>query len=92
MGGRVSLSFPRLVFQTLTAGNGSPLTVRPLAQASTGLSLPATIRAYFKHSIACTKTRFLSSHPSNLATYATLFGMPWLEPLLWKFQQWLYSK
>ena len=29
---------------------------------------------------------------SNLATYASLFGMAWLEPIMWKLQQWLYSK
>lgn len=29
---------------------------------------------------------------SNLATYATLFGMSWLEPIMWRLQQWLYSK
>lgn len=29
---------------------------------------------------------------SNLATYASLFGMSWLEPIMWKLQQWLYSK
>lgn len=29
---------------------------------------------------------------SNLATYATLFGLPWLEPIMWVWQRWLYSK
>jgi hypothetical protein len=28
----------------------------------------------------------------NLATYATLFGLPWLEPVIWIWQRWLYSK
>lgn len=31
-------------------------------------------------------------HHSNLATYATLFGLPWLEPVIWIWQRWLYSK
>lgn len=29
---------------------------------------------------------------SNLATYATLFGLSWLEPLMWSLQRWLYAK
>lgn len=29
---------------------------------------------------------------SNLATYATLFGLSWLEPLMWTLQRWLYAK
>lgn len=28
----------------------------------------------------------------NLATYATLFGLSWLEPLMWSLQRWLYAK
>lgn len=29
---------------------------------------------------------------SNLATYATLFGLSWLEPVMWSLQRWLYAK
>jgi hypothetical protein len=34
----------------------------------------------------------VASYHTNLATYATLFGMPRLEPIMWRFQQWLYAK
>ncbi|TXT10662.1 hypothetical protein VHUM_02167 [Vanrija humicola] len=34
----------------------------------------------------------VASYHTNLATYATLFGMSWLEPIMWRFQSWLYSK
>lgn len=34
----------------------------------------------------------VASYHTNLATYATLFGMSWLEPIMWHFQRWLYSK
>ncbi|EIW72346.1 hypothetical protein TREMEDRAFT_26471 [Tremella mesenterica DSM 1558] len=34
----------------------------------------------------------VSSYHTNLATYAKLFGWSWLEPILWRFQRWLYSK
>ncbi|ORX37435.1 hypothetical protein BD324DRAFT_449992 [Kockovaella imperatae] len=33
----------------------------------------------------------VASYHTNLATYATLFGMPRLEPVIWRFQRWLYS-
>ncbi|KAJ9101246.1 hypothetical protein QFC21_003465 [Naganishia friedmannii] len=32
------------------------------------------------------------SRCSNIATYATLFGLPWLEPIIWKWQSYLLSK
>ncbi|KLT45009.1 UDP-Glycosyltransferase/glycogen phosphorylase [Cutaneotrichosporon oleaginosum] len=34
----------------------------------------------------------VASYHTNLATYATLFGLSWLEPVMWRLQQWLYSK
>lgn len=34
----------------------------------------------------------VASYHTNLATYATLFGLPWLEPIIWVWQRWLYSK
>lgn len=34
----------------------------------------------------------VASYHTNLATYATLFGMGWLEPMMWRLQRWLYSK
>ncbi|ORY20791.1 hypothetical protein BCR39DRAFT_554814 [Naematelia encephala] len=34
----------------------------------------------------------VASYHTNLATYATLFGMSWLEPIMWRLQRWLYSK
>ncbi|GMK54170.1 hypothetical protein CspeluHIS016_0107560 [Cutaneotrichosporon spelunceum] len=34
----------------------------------------------------------VASYHTNLATYATLFGLSWLEPPMWRLQQWLYSK
>lgn len=38
------------------------------------------------------KTCADSNCSSNLATYATLFGLPWLEPIIWKWQSYLLSK
>ncbi|KAL7419253.1 hypothetical protein Q5752_006090 [Cryptotrichosporon argae] len=34
----------------------------------------------------------VASYHTNLATYATLFGLPWLTPLMWRLQQKLYGK
>ncbi|KAK8866179.1 hypothetical protein IAR55_001330 [Kwoniella newhampshirensis] len=34
----------------------------------------------------------VASYHTNLATYATLFGLSWLTPLMWRFQHSLYSK
>ncbi|BEI93893.1 uncharacterized protein CcaverHIS019_0603520 [Cutaneotrichosporon cavernicola] len=34
----------------------------------------------------------VASYHTNLATYATLFGLSWLEPVMWRLQKWLYSK
>ncbi|CED82388.1 Cytochrome b5 [Phaffia rhodozyma] len=34
----------------------------------------------------------VASYHTNLATYATLFGLPWLEPIIWVWQRWLYQK
>ncbi|KAL7413387.1 hypothetical protein BDY24DRAFT_389910 [Mrakia frigida] len=34
----------------------------------------------------------VASYHTNLATYATLFGFPWFEPIMWVWQRWLYSK
>lgn len=34
----------------------------------------------------------VASYHTNLATYAKLFGWTWLEPIMWRFQRWLYSK
>ncbi|GHJ89291.1 hypothetical protein NliqN6_5693 [Naganishia liquefaciens] len=34
----------------------------------------------------------VASYHTNLATYATLFGLPWLEPIIWKWQTYLLSK
>ena len=45
--------------------------------------------------VSCEPGRTLTpiySSGSNLATYATLFGLPWLEPIIWVWQRWLYSK
>ncbi|WWD17615.1 hypothetical protein CI109_102056 [Kwoniella shandongensis] len=34
----------------------------------------------------------VASYHTNLATYATLFGLSWLTPIMWRFQRSLYSK
>jgi hypothetical protein len=43
-------------------------------------------------SITDVSRSWIADSDSNLATYATLFGMPWLEPYMWRFQKWLYNK
>ncbi|WVQ82465.1 hypothetical protein IAT38_004594 [Cryptococcus sp. DSM 104549] len=34
----------------------------------------------------------VASYHTNLATYATLFGLSYLTPIIWRFQHFLYSK
>ncbi|EJU04876.1 UDP-Glycosyltransferase/glycogen phosphorylase [Dacryopinax primogenitus] len=34
----------------------------------------------------------VASYHTNLPTYATLFGIAWLEPIMWKFTRWLHAK
>ncbi|KAF8322514.1 UDP-Glycosyltransferase/glycogen phosphorylase, partial [Clavulina sp. PMI_390] len=34
----------------------------------------------------------VASYHTNLPTYATLFGFPWLEPIMWRFVRWLHRK
>ncbi len=34
----------------------------------------------------------VASYHTNLGTYATLFGMGWLEPWIWALQRYLHTK
>ncbi|KZT56971.1 glycosyltransferase family 4 protein [Calocera cornea HHB12733] len=34
----------------------------------------------------------VASYHTNLPTYATLFGLAWLEPIMWNLTRWLHAK
>ncbi len=89
VGWRVGSLFRRKGHYLLSLGNGSAKRVQLSERVSLELWWPATIRELSETQYG---PLLILTQRRNLATYATLFGMSWLEPIIWRFQSWLYSK